>query len=338
MRYRAQERETNAGYGGRMDLKDLDLNLFHVFDAVLREKSVTRAGERVGLSQPAMSNALARLRKLFGDPLFLRTPGGMNPTPYAERLAEPVRRALDLLELTLREQAGFDPAVSTRTFRFHMSDIGEVVFLPPLLERLKRDAPGARVEVAQYPVEGIREALETGKIDAALGFMPELGGGIAQRRLFRDRYVCLVRDDHPLIRRGMSAAQFRAVRHVLIASSGTGHEVVERMLEEQGLRGNIALRVPHFMVVPMILARTDLVCTVPLQLAQAFGASDRFRMLEVPLALPAFDVRLLWHERFEQEPGNRWLRGQLLDLFLESDVGVRARRSSRDRPRRPAVP
>ena len=306
-----------AKNGCGMDLKDLDLNLLHVFDAVLREKSVTRAGRRVGLSQPAMSNALARLRKLFGDPLFVRTASGSCRPACAERLAEPVRQALDLLELTLREQTGFDPVASTRTFRFHMSDIGEVVFLPPLLERLKRDAPGARVEVAQYPVDGIREALETGKIDFALGFMPELGGGIAQRRLFRDRYVCLAREDHPVIRRSLSATQFRAVRHVLIASSGTGHEVVERMLDEQGLRGNIALRVPHFMVVPMILARTDLVCTVPLQLAQAFKATARFRMLEVPLALPTFDVRLLWHERFEQEPGNRWLRGVLLDLFLE---------------------
>jgi len=300
---------------GRVNLNDLDLNLLRVFDAVLREKSVTRAGQRVGLSQPAMSNALARLRGLFGDPLFVRTPGGMNPTPCALRLADPVRRALDLLELTLREQAGFDAASATRTFRFHMSDIGEVVFLPPLLERLKRDAPGVRLEVAQYPVTGIRESLETGKIDIALGFMPELGGGIAQQRLFRDRYVCLAREDHPVIRRNLSAAQFRAARHVLIASSGTGHEVVERMLEEQGLGGNIALRVPHFMVVPMILARTDLVCTVPWQLAQAFKATGRFRMLEVPLALPTFDVRMLWHERFEQDPGNRWLRERLLELF-----------------------
>jgi len=300
-----------------MDLNDLDLNLLLVFDGVLREKSVTRAGQRVGLSQPALSNALARLRKLFGDPLFVRTPGGMNPTPFALRLADPVRQALDLLEVTLREQAGFDPAATTRAFRFHMSDIGEVVFLPPLLERLKRDAPGARVEVAQFPVDGIREALETGKIDIALGFMPELGGGIAQRRLFRDRYVCLARKDHPVIRRTLTAAQFRAVRHVLIASSGTGHEVVERMLAEEGLGGSIALRVPHFMVVPMILARTDLVCTVPWQLAQAFKAMGSFRTHEVPLAIPTFDVRLLWHERFEQEPGNRWLREQLLDLFAK---------------------
>ncbi len=300
-----------------MDLKDLDLNLLQVFDAVLREKSVTRAGQRVGLSQPAMSNALARLRKLFGDPLFVRTPGGMNPTPYALRLADPVRQALDLLALTLREQAGFDPATSTRTFRFHMSDIGEVVFLPPMLERLKRDAPGARVEVAQYPVDGIRESLATGKIDIALGFMPELGGGIAQRRLFRDRYVCLARKDHPVIRRTLTTGQFRAVRHALIASSGTGHEVVERTLDEQGLGGNIALRVPHFMVVPMILARTDLVCTVPWQLAQAFKAMGNFRVHEMPIAIPSFDVRLLWHVRFEQEPGNRWLREQLLARFAK---------------------
>jgi DNA-binding transcriptional LysR family regulator len=318
-----------------MDLNDLDLNLLNVFDAVLREKSVTRAGQRVGLSQPAMSNALARLRKLFGDPLFVRTPGGMNPTPCAQRLADPVRQALDLLALTLREQVGFDPATSNRTFRFHMSDISEVVFLPTLLERLKREAPGVRLEVAQYPVDRIRESLETGKIDIALGFMPEVGGDIAQRRLFRDRYVCLAREDHPVIRESLSAAQFRAVRHVLIASSGTGHEVVARMLAEQGLGDNIALRVPHFMVLPMILARTDLVCTVPWQLAQAFRAAGRFRAHEVPLAIPEFDVRLLWHQRFEQDPGNRWLREQLLDLFLERAAPLK-RRANRGRRQRRA--
>jgi len=297
-----------------MHLNDLDLNLLRVFDAVLRERSVTVAGERVGLSQPAMSNALGRLRRLFGDPLFVRTPRGMNPTPYAQRIADPVRQALDLLELTLRERTAFDPATAERTFRFHMSDIGEMVFLPPLLERLKVDAPGAKVEVAQYPVASIRDALASGEIDLAVGFMPELGGGVAQRRLFRDRYVCIVRAGHPRIRGTLSAAQFRAAHHVLITSSGTGHQVVERSLDEHGLLGVVALRVPHFMVVPMILERTDLVCTVPWQLAQAFAGMGRFRALELPIPIPAFDVKLLWHERHEQEPGNRWLRELMIEL------------------------
>lgn len=300
-----------------MNLNDLDLNLLRVFDAVLRERSVTLAGGRIGLSQPAMSNALARLRKLFGDPLFVRTPRGMNPTPYAQRLADPVRQALDLLELTLRERTGFDPAVAERTFRLHMSDIGEVVFLPPLLERLKDEAPRARIEVVQQPVAGLRDALASGELDLAVGFMPELGAGVAQRRLFRDRYVCVVRAGHPLVRRSLSMAQFRAAQHVLIAPSGTGHQVVEQVLAEHGLLDAVALRVPHFMVVPMILERTDLVCTVPWQLAQAFARMGRFRTVELPAPIPSFDVRLLWHERHERDPGNRWLRELIIELHGE---------------------
>jgi len=303
--------------GAAVDLNDLDLNLLRVFDAVLRDRSVTLAGERIGLSQPAMSNALARLRKLFGDPLFVRTPRGMNPTPYAQRLADPVRQALDLLELTLREGAGFDPASADRTFRLHMSDIGEIAFLPALLERLKDDAPHARIEVAQHPDAGVRDALASGELDLAVGFMPELGSGVAQRRLFRDRYVCIARAGHPHIRTSLTAAQFRAAQHVLVTSSGTGHQVVERMLAEQGLLGSIALRVPHFMVVPMILERTDLVCTAPSQLAHAIARMGRFRALELPIPIPAFDVKLLWHERREQDPGNRWLRELMIALHGE---------------------
>lgn len=300
-----------------VNLDNLDLNLLRVFDAVLRDRSVTLAGERIGLSQPAMSNALARLRKLFGDPLFVRTPRGMHPTPYAQRLADPVRQALDLLELTLRARTVFEPATADRIFRLHMSDIGEMVFLPPLLERLKDDAPHARIEVVQHPLAGIRDALAAGELDFAVGFMPELGAGIAQRRLFRDRYVCIVRAGHPRVGRSLSAAQFRAAQHVLIASSGTGHQVVEQMLAENGLLDAVALRVPHFMVVPMILERTDLVCTVPWQLAHAFARLGRFRALELPVPMPSFDVKLLWHERHEQDPGNRWLRELVIELHGE---------------------
>src|SRR3954465_4141046 len=165
-----------------VNINDLDLNLLRVFDAVLRERSVTTASRRLALTQPAVSNALARLRTLFDDPLFVRTPAGMEPTPFARGVAEPVRQALALLESALSHGPGFDPASSTRAFRFYMSDLGQVEFLPPLVERVQREAPGVRLEAAALDVEDIADALGTGALDLAIGFLPGLGPPVRRRR------------------------------------------------------------------------------------------------------------------------------------------------------------
>jgi DNA-binding transcriptional LysR family regulator len=181
-----------------MNVQDVDLNLLRVFDAVLHEKGVTPAAARLGLTQPAVSNALARLRKLFGDALFVRTPRGVDATPFARELAEPVRQALALLESALAHGPGFDPATSTRAFRFYMSDLGQIEFLPPLVERVQRDAPGVRLEAVALEIEDIADALAAGALDVAIGFLPGLAAPVRRRALFRDPYVCLMRQDHPV--------------------------------------------------------------------------------------------------------------------------------------------
>src|ERR1043165_9632176 len=158
-----------------MNVQDVDLNLLRVFDAVLRERGVTPAAARLGLTQPAVSNALARLRALFEDPLFLRTPGGMDATPFARELAGPVRQALALLESALAHGPGFDPATSTRAFRFYMSDLGQIEFLPPLIERVQRRAPGVRLGASRVDVEDIGAALAAGAPGLAVGFLPGRG-------------------------------------------------------------------------------------------------------------------------------------------------------------------
>src|SRR5688572_16183473 len=158
-----------------MNVQDVDLNLLRVFDAVLRERGVTAAAARLGLTQPAVSNALSRLRALFGDPLFVRTQSGMDATPFARELGEPVRQALALLESALAHGPGFDPASSTRAFRFYMSDLGQIEFLPPLIERAQRVAPGVRLEAVGLEVEDIGGALAAGSLDLAVGFLPGLG-------------------------------------------------------------------------------------------------------------------------------------------------------------------
>src|SRR5512134_3456087 len=181
-----------------MNVHDIDLNLLRVFDAVLHEKGVTPAAARLGLTQPAVSNALARLRKILGDALFVRTPRGMDATPFARELAEPVRQALALLESALAHGPGFDPGASTRTFRFYMSDLGQVEFLPPLVERARRVAPGVRLEAVALDVEDIADALAAGALDVAIGFLPGLAGAVRRRTLFRDPYLCLMRADHEI--------------------------------------------------------------------------------------------------------------------------------------------
>lgn len=300
-----------------MNMTDLDLNLLRAFDAIAADGSVTAAGERLGLSQPAMSNALARLRKLFGDPLFVRTPRGMRPTPFAQQLAQPVREALRLVQTALQQHAGFEPKSSDNTFRFYMSDIGEMVFLPGLLERIKHDAPGVKIEVVQIPIKDIHAALEAGEIDLAVGFLPGLTTGIRQQPLFREHYVCMLRADHPAIGARISRKQFREAAHVLVSSAGTGHQVIEQTFVDEGLGGRIAARVPHFLVVPMILARTDLIVTLPSRIARVFLALGNFKVLKLPVHMPSFEVRLYWHERFHQDPANRWLRELMTELYLE---------------------
>ena len=300
-----------------MNIIDLDLNLLRVFDAIATEGSVTVAGERIGLSQPAMSNALGRLRTDFGDPLFVRTPRGMRPTPFAQQLAQPVREALRLIQTALQQHAGFEPGSSDNTFRFWMSDIGEMVFLPGLLERVKQDAPGVKIEVVRIPIKDVHAALEAGELDLAVGFLPGLITGVRQLPLFREHYVCMLRADHPVIGATISARQFREAAHVLVSYVGTGHQVIEETFVGAGLNARIAVRVPHFLVVPMILARTDLIVTVPSRVAAVFAQRGEFKVLPLPLRMPSFEVQLHWHQRFHQDPANRWLRQLMTELYAE---------------------
>ena len=300
-----------------MNVQDIDLNLLRVFDAVLRERGVTPAAARLGLTQPAVSNALARLRAVFGDALFVRTATGMDATPFARGVAEPVRQALALLESALAHGPGFDPATSTRAFRFYMSDLGQVEFLPPLVERVQRGAPGVRLEAVAADLEHIGDALGTGALDLAVGFLPALGPPVQRRALFRDPYVCLMRAGHPAVARKLTRKRFLEASHVLVTYRGGGHRVIEEALERAGVTRRIALRVPHFTVVPMVLERTDLILTLPARVAAVYEREGTFKSLPPPVPIPQAEVAVHWHERFAADPGNRWLRDQLVELFSE---------------------
>lgn len=295
-----------------MNVSGLDLNLLRVFDAVLRARSVTAAAAQLELTQPAVSNALARLRSAFGDPLFLRAAQRMEPTPFARELAEPVRQALALLDSALAHGPGFDPASSSRLFRLYMSDLGQIEFLPPLVERLRQLAPRVRLEALGIEPDEVGDALGSGALDLAMGFLPGLGPPVRRRLLFRDPYVCLVRADHPV--RALTRKAFLEAAHAVVSYRG-GHRIVEQALERAGLGPRIVLRVPHFTVVPMVLERTDLILTLPARVAHVYERRGRFRSFALPLAVPAAEVAIHWHERFDADAGNRWLREQLIALF-----------------------
>jgi DNA-binding transcriptional LysR family regulator len=300
-----------------MNLASLDLNLLRVFDAVYTHRNVSAAASALSMSQPAVSNALKRLRREFADELFTRSPQGMNPTPGADRAAATVSQALALLRDGLEPGPVFDPAKARRGFTMIMSDIGEIVFLPELLRFLQETAPGVRIEAVTLPVREARLAMEAGAVDLAIGFLPDLKAGFYQQRVFEQKYVCMVRQGHPRIGESMSMKTFIEARHAVVNAEGTGHGIVEAMFERAGLAPEMVVRLPHFLAAPMVVAATDLVATVPFKLGELYARTLPLRLLPHPLKIPVFQVNQYWHRRFHKDPANQWLRGHFARLFRE---------------------
>ncbi|MDA8257669.1 MAG: LysR family transcriptional regulator [Betaproteobacteria bacterium] len=298
-----------------MNISKFDLNLLPVFEAVLAEGSISRAADRLDLSQPAVSNALARMRKATGDRLFVRLGNAMAPTPYAQGIADPVRQALTGIRVSLGASQEFDPATSQRSFAIYLTDLGEAYFLPRLLERLNRVAPGVHLRTLPMPTESAEVALRNGEVDLAIGNLPDLGAGFYMQRLFRDRYVCVVRQDHPSIGERITAKQFAAAAHAIVTPGGWGHGIIERTLIEHGLEQRIALRMQNFLVLASIVAATDMIAIVPHSVGSQLSQHNEVKLLPLPIAIPAFDIKQCWQERFHDDRGNRWLRQQFMDIF-----------------------
>jgi DNA-binding transcriptional LysR family regulator len=299
-----------------MDLADMDLNLLVVFHHLMRERHVSRAADALGLSQPAVSNALRRLRTRLGDELFLRTPAGMEPTPYAQQLAGPLSQALDTLRDALNVRASFEPATSTRCFTVAMSDVGETYFLPVLMDALARQAPGVTLRCVSVADAALREDMAQGRVDLALGSLPQLQAGFFQQALFRQPYVALMRQGHPLARRTqISRAQYHTAQHVRVLATGTGHGRVERALDQLGVARRVQLTVSHYAALGNVLGSTDLLATVPQRLAQRIGEPFGLVARRLALPLPASTIAQLWHAHLHRDPGHQWLRSLVLEHF-----------------------
>lgn len=295
---------------------NMDLNLLRVFQAIADERSLTLAGLRLHLSQPAVSYSLGRLRELFDDPLFVRTRNGMQPTPTAVELAKPIKRALQAVQDALSYAEQFDPAVSTRVLRGSMTDAAEMFFLPPVCELLQRTAPHTRLHINQTAPDMLEEALRTGHLDFAIGNLPALQPVTNHALLFTETYVCVTRKRPGLPRQKLlTTTQFLALSHIHIQSAESSHQQLDDTLRAAGLQRTIALDIPHFSVLPHILARSDLAVTLPLRIAKLFNTGDQFVIYKLPTDIPPVDVTLHWHADFENDACNRWLRQSIIDVL-----------------------
>lgn len=299
-----------------MELARLDLNLLLVFHHLLREKRVSAVATVLGMSQPAVSSALGRLRARLGDELFLRTQGGMVPTPYALQLSEPVAVALDGLQQALNVRASFDPTHSARRFTMAMTDVGEMYFLPVLMDALARTAVGVTLNVVPVTKLGLKDEMASGRIDLALGLLPQLQAGYFQQALFRQPYVCLMRAGHPLtVPPALTLAEFATASHVRVTAAGTGHGRVDEALERQGLQRRILLTVPHYVALGDVLSHSDLIATVPERFAQRVTGPFGLTTRPLPLAVDSSAIHQFWHARLHKDPGHQWLRAQVSQLF-----------------------
>lgn len=298
-----------------MELHEVDLNQLVLFHELMVERRVSRVAQKLGISQPGVSNALARLRRQFGDELFLRSPAGMLPTPFAEQLAEPVGYALGMLHSGLNQQLRFDPAKTERAMTIGMTDIGEIVFMPALVERLAQEAPGLALSSVRNAAVNLGDEMAAGKVDLAIGLLPQLKAGFFQRRLFTQRYVCLFRRGHAMDRPRPTLADFRAAEHLVVVAAGTGHGKADDLIRRAGIERRVRLTVPHFVGVGPILQRTGLVATVPERLAQALSEPFGLAWRPHPVKLPEVAINVFWHARAHRAPANEWLRGRVFDLF-----------------------
>ncbi|MGI4860727.1 MAG: LysR family transcriptional regulator [Janthinobacterium lividum] len=303
-----------------MNMGLVDLNLLRVFLAIWENRSLTTAADQLGLTQPAVSHALRRLRLHFGDPLFTRGPTGMDPTAVATRLHVPLEEAMRAIRIATQPHGSFDPASATLTFRLSMSDMSEFYFLPALLAHTARHAPGIGFDVIPLLADGIGPALRGGQLDLALGYFPDLGNDCSGTKMFEDEHVCLVRTGHPVAARlPLGPDDMRALRYIRASKDPTGHRRVDKWLEDLGIARQVALSLPHFTVAPDIIRQTDLAMIFPRRIAQLFNRDEGFALLPLPVPLPPIEVSIHGHHRFADDAGLQWLRATVMSLFADPD-------------------
>lgn len=300
------------------DASLLDAKLLRLFDLLYATGSVTRTAEQLGQSQPTISIWLARLRRDLRDPLFIRGPSGMRPTPRADALIGTARQALEALRRLSAWEDSFAPATAQRPFRICMTDGSHVTLLPNILRHVRSAAPHVRIEAAQINADTGR-ALQSGDADLALGFIPELEAGFFQQTLFPQDWVCLVNASHPRVSGSLSVDAYQSEEHIGIVS-GTGAQLLAAAMERQKIERRLTLELPGFLGLPAIIGATDLIATLPRHIGETLAGFYGLRVLPCPVEIAGFTVKQHWHARFHHDSGNRWLREVCAELFQQREV------------------
>jgi DNA-binding transcriptional LysR family regulator len=314
-----------------MNFLTLDLNLLRVFDAVMTEQNLTRAASRLAMTQPAVSNALRRLRDSLGDDLLIRTAHGVKPTPRAETLWPAVRRALTELEEAVIPDQVFDASKAQHTFRMAMADATAALWLPSLVRSIESEAPGIKVRMVPLTTREPRPMLLRGDIDLAVGFFPgvvaQLAGGqgasvspIRHEQLYSGRYVCVMRKNHPLAKSELTLDDYCSANHLLVSFSGRAHGLVDEALAQMGRERRILLTVNQFFTAGRVVATSDLITVLPRHLIASTGMTEALVAKELPFSLPQVHIDMLWHERDTRSPAHKWLRTHLSGMTRETYV------------------
>ena len=297
------------------DVRKLDLNFLTVFEAMYRERSVTGAAQHVGLSQPATSAALGRMRKLLSDPLFVPTARGMVPTPLADEIAPAVREALDTVRHRIIQRTAVEPAGAARILRLSVSDASGLAFLPRLVRKLQHAAPLWRIETEALHAAELPRALEAGEFDLAVGNLHLLRTGIYRQKLVSSEYKVIHRRDHPRFRTALTLRDYLDARHAVMRGPGASPSALEQTLSKRGQARDVALSVPQFLLLPAVVAETDLVATVPASVARAFAGPYHLAVWPLPVQMPELVLYQYWHQRYNADTSNRWVRGLIRQLF-----------------------
>jgi DNA-binding transcriptional LysR family regulator len=306
-----------------MELTKLDLNLLLVFHHLLKLKRVSDVATLLDMSQPAVSSALRRLRISLGDDLFLRTQHGMQPSPYALELAQPVAQALDVLQAAFTVRTEFHPASSPRTFTLAMTDVGEMYFLPVLVDAIAKAAPNVKLRIVSASLPSLKDEMSSGSIDLALGLLPQLQAGFYQQSLFKQKYVCLMRQSHPLAKKKtLSLGDFSTANHVQVISSGTGHGRVDLALEKLKIQRRITLTLPLYVALGDVLKYADLIATVPQRFAERVLKPFDLMMHALPVDIDESSIHQFWHGRMHRDSGHQWLRKFVSELFSKTRAPI----------------
>jgi len=308
-----------------MDLRSVDLNLITVFDALQRNRSVTLAGAELGLSQPAMSYALAKMRRTFNDPLFFRVGNEMQSTALAVDLAAPLREVVDRLRLEVFGRKAFDPRTTNRAFLYCMTDIAESYFLPGLMRELLRLGARITLRTTLLAPPALKAGLASGEVDFVVGIFPDLDGpDYYQQALYDSSFVCVARGRNPFVKGTLTLSRFIAAPQVAVSAPARSQQLLEATLKQLDIRQTVSLRVQNFLALIEIVAKTDLIAVVPFEAAETLQKIGRLKVYPLPFATPTFTIRQYWHRRYHNDPANRWLREVFSRLFQrESSPGAK---------------